>query len=900
MKKPTRTRTARPLAAFFVAALLLGSAAGLRGQPAGDAGFEESYRFVGRQQGMPEQAIRALAEGFHGEIYLGTDEGLWRWDGRRGKRMPLPRAAYTCLHRGDDGALYGTANDTLFRYDGVLFTKKATATHPCLRHPPRPGPGDTAAPGSQDRHTIPPPRDTAAPGSQGLHTTPLPRDTAAPGPGSAPAAQPRLDVGAHSYSGTGEGLLIRHRSGWEKLVTPGCDNPWSVTPGENGGIILACHYRQLQSYDSSGRYLGSYSLPTAGLSPGEMQLFPGYLAEGPGRSYLGGFMGVYRLRDGRVSFFRMSGRDGSSTVEAFARDPRSGDILAAGRHISVFAADGSLRRDSIAVPAAVVGSHSATDILLTDAALWVSGKAGIGAYDRSTRRWRIYSPADSSLPTASPYHLFRTPQGRLFAGLPDGLAVLDSSGSRFARLFPDMIRQQVSEILHIGGDTLAVVEARRCYFFREKASGLELLRVFDEANGLMLLEMNENGALLHSDGRLYLPDFEGVSRFVPARLRGRSADSLRLVITALGDSLLPLAGPGGSDSPLVFGSRDLSVEYFLTGEMAGVARLQYRDGEGRWQDAGGTEGRASLHMLPPGLQRLQLRAYLPGVGEESLPVFTKNIRVALPYAAHPFFMKIILVMLALGMLIVAYFLWEGRFEARQMRRLNRMLLDARNRAIEAQLNPGFIERAMGAIRDDIRGGDRRGATRKLVHLARTLRRILDLTSHDEREGPRPAPEGLRARGEAGSVGLDGGDTNPLDSELSLLRDLVLIEEERRPGAFAFRLDVDPATREDNPPVPTLIVAPPVNWLLSGDPEEGPPVALLMLTVRMADDRLELLYEAFPEAGRRFRPDTHDFAASPEGRAFFERLRLMEAKGVPVAGEQVLDGRSLRVFVSFPV
>src|SRR5690606_12304818 len=119
----------------------------------------------------------------------------------------------------------------------------------------------------------------------------------------------------------------------------------------------------------------------------------------------------------------------------------------------------------------VVGSHSATDILLTDAALWVSGKAGIGAYDRITRHWRIYSPADSSLPTASPYHLFRSPQGRLFAGLPDGLAALDSSGTAFRRVFPAMIRQQVGEILHIGGDTLAVVEARRCFFFREKASG---------------------------------------------------------------------------------------------------------------------------------------------------------------------------------------------------------------------------------------------------------------------------------------------------------------------------------------------------------------------------------------------------------------------------------------------
>lgn len=895
MKKAPRPTL--PLAATLAVALLLGCAAGLSGQSDGGAGFEGSYRFVGRQQGMPEQAIRALAEGFHGEIYLGTDEGLWRWDGRRGQRMPVPRARYVCLHRGDDGALYGTANDTLFRYDGVLFTKKTSETHPCLQHPPRPGPDSSrataaASPGS--------PRDTNAPASPGIHAALPPRATNAPGSTGIPATQPRLDIGAHSYRGTGEGLLIRHRSGWQKLVTPGCDNPWSVIPGENGGIILACHYRQLQSYDSSGHYLGSYSLPTEGLNPGELQLFPGYLAEGPGRSYLGGFMGAFRLRDGRVSFFRMSGRDGSSTVEAFARDPRSGDVLAAGRHLSVFSGDGSLRRDSILLPAAVVGSHSATDILLTDAALWVSGKAGIGAYDRSTRRWRIYSPADSSLPTASPYHLFRSPQGRLFAGLPDGLAALDSSGRAFRRVFPAMIRQQVGEILHIGGDTLAVVEARRCFFFREKASGLELLRVFDEANGLMLLEMNENGALLHSDGRLYLPDFEGVSRFDPARLRGHSADSTRLVVTALGDSLLPLAGPGGSDSPLVFGSRDLSVEYFLTGEMAGVAQLQYLDGEGRWRDAAGTGGRATLRMLPPGLQRLQLRAYIPGIDEAALPLFTIQIQLALPYMAHPFFMKIILVMLALGMLLVAYFLWEGRFETRQVRRLNRMLLDARNRAIEAQLNPGFIERAMGAIRDDIRGGDRRSATRKLVHLARTLRRILDLTSHDEGEAPRPATAGSGAQGEAGSAGLDGGDTNPLDSELSLLRDLVLIEEEHRPGGFAFRLDVDPATREDNPPVPTLIVAPPVNWLLSGDPERALPVALLLLTVRTAGQRLELLYEAFPVEGQRFHAGRHDFAASPEGRAFFERLRLMEAKGVPVAGEQVLDERSLRVFVSFPV
>src|SRR5882672_10286544 len=69
-----------------------------------------------QQQGLPQDTIRAIAQTTDGYLWLGTDEGLARFDGYEfeifGKgNGDLPSNSITALSAGADGSLWiGTAN----------------------------------------------------------------------------------------------------------------------------------------------------------------------------------------------------------------------------------------------------------------------------------------------------------------------------------------------------------------------------------------------------------------------------------------------------------------------------------------------------------------------------------------------------------------------------------------------------------------------------------------------------------------------------------------------------------------------------------------------------------------------------------------------------------------------
>src|SRR5258708_2869754 len=80
-----------------------------------------------QEQGLPQDTIRAIAQTADGYLWLGTDEGLARFDGYEfvifGKgNGDLPSNSITALSAGADGSLWiGTANG-LTRYQKKRFT----------------------------------------------------------------------------------------------------------------------------------------------------------------------------------------------------------------------------------------------------------------------------------------------------------------------------------------------------------------------------------------------------------------------------------------------------------------------------------------------------------------------------------------------------------------------------------------------------------------------------------------------------------------------------------------------------------------------------------------------------------------------------------------------------------
>jgi ligand-binding sensor domain-containing protein len=68
----------------------------------GLTGDRVSIEAIGAKQGLPVDAVWAVAEGAAGELWLGTSRGLYLWQGRRGKRVRWQRFAVGTGQLADD------------------------------------------------------------------------------------------------------------------------------------------------------------------------------------------------------------------------------------------------------------------------------------------------------------------------------------------------------------------------------------------------------------------------------------------------------------------------------------------------------------------------------------------------------------------------------------------------------------------------------------------------------------------------------------------------------------------------------------------------------------------------------------------------------------------------------
>jgi ligand-binding sensor domain-containing protein len=80
-----------------------------------------------QEQGLPQDTIRAIAQTTDGYLWLGTDEGLARFDGYEfvifnKDHQDLPSNSITALSAGADGSLWIGTADGLTCYRDKRFT----------------------------------------------------------------------------------------------------------------------------------------------------------------------------------------------------------------------------------------------------------------------------------------------------------------------------------------------------------------------------------------------------------------------------------------------------------------------------------------------------------------------------------------------------------------------------------------------------------------------------------------------------------------------------------------------------------------------------------------------------------------------------------------------------------
>jgi signal transduction histidine kinase/ligand-binding sensor domain-containing protein len=91
------------------------------------------HRSWTQQQGLPQDSVRAIAQAPDGALWIGTDEGLARFDGVeftvfRQSRDGLPNSVVTALIAARDGAIWVATLAGVSRLDGTRFTSFTRAT----------------------------------------------------------------------------------------------------------------------------------------------------------------------------------------------------------------------------------------------------------------------------------------------------------------------------------------------------------------------------------------------------------------------------------------------------------------------------------------------------------------------------------------------------------------------------------------------------------------------------------------------------------------------------------------------------------------------------------------------------------------------------------------------------
>lgn len=597
-----------------------------------------------------------------------------------------------------------------------------------------------------------------------------------------------IDEGGRLFMATERGLMVMDLPGWERLEGLPCGNPWSVVPTVGGDTLLVgCHRGGIQCMGRDGYPV--HTIGFGGDSQTDHQVFPGFARNDRGDVYFGGYRGVYQwLAEGKVRHW-----PGPFTVEALAWDRRRGRLLCAGEDLRATGPSGQLEPVS-EIPKEISQHVSCTNLVLGPGGdIWIAGWGGVGRLD-SLGRWQLFLERDAKLPFESAFSLGFDGKGRLWCGGSEGLAVLCPGENAFRPVHAELFRDQVSQVLFLGADTLIVVGSKECSFLDLRSDPPRMLAFFDHHGSYNLLEPAENGASLDDQGYLWVAAASGIHRLQISGLREHRSEPPIILIDQVNG--VPVRQEDLRQPAFTVADDRVIIHFRVLGDMASRAEVLYRLSERDVWLPAGQDGVLILDDLAHGRQRIALRAHLPG-WPETKALTTLDLDIRIPFFQRPWPQRLAIATGGLLLLLVlagAYQQWRS---ARRMRRLQARIGQARLKTIQAQLNPHFLFNAMVSLQNSIRNRSREEASQQLVRLSRLIRQVLDFSAG--------------ATAKEGSMPL-----TPLDQELSLLLDYVRLEQEQRDPSFQFVLDLDPEVEEENPEVPPLLIQPFVeNAILHG-------------------------------------------------------------------------------------
>lgn len=441
-------------------------------------GLGSSYRVFGVRDGLPQSTVFALAQDRDGLVYVGTDAGLARFDGRGFSNLPLPAGQIDRVQRlvaDPDGSVWiGTQELGLFRLQDERITPVALGT---------------------GKHSI----------------------------------EALLLDAEQLWVGTPEGLF-RCRAGQCQFVSATQKLQIAILlRGEQEGqaclwIGTAMHglYR-LDDPDSATPVLATWHLSRNDGMPNDAVRS---LAQFGGDLWIGTGRGVLRWNPERAVVYDQRVGAGSTAMVMHLAEIDNQPRLQVGTYGSgllQFAADGSWQRESSAqgLPEDYIYDLLETRVGEVGDTLWV-GTASSGLARREPGRWRVFSEAEG-LPHrvvvgVGEVELFDGTRAT-WVGTLAGSRIMREG--RFVPLFPPGLSDAVTYAIAKHGDAIYLGTSRGLYAWQRDGS----VRLYDldnsELPGLAVLAINQSplfpGSLLlgTSHGVAELRDGQIIHKLFP-------------------------------------------------------------------------------------------------------------------------------------------------------------------------------------------------------------------------------------------------------------------------------------------------------------------------------------------------------------------------------------------------
>jgi len=535
----------------------------------------------------------AFAEGPHGEIWMGSEDGLFRWDESAGQ------ARATSVRAERSSWLDRSVRALLADRDGGLWVGTYSGLY---RHDPRTRPFEVL------RHA----RDDP--------------DSLAVDPVSTLLAEPDGTLWVGTFGGgldrfaSGSSRAQHHRARPDDPHALPSDLIWGLHRDHQGTLWVATDAGlavQPAGFAAFERVpLGSADPRAAAGEPRTTFV----TSDAQGTVWVASYSGFYAVdrrtrASRRFSVASAAGGPERDNVEEILPLPDGSLWLATAQQglVRFDPRSGAARAYPLATAqGTTIDRETIFDLAATrDGELWLATGGGLLHFDATSGRFERFG-REAGLPTAIVYSVIEDESGRLWLGTARGLTRFDP----------------------------AAPSGARC-------------RNFETADGLAGMELNRRAATRDREGRLLFGGVDGLTRFDPAAIEepappsGLTITSIT-VSSAAGERRVRPDEPG----PLIVSHREATLAFELSTlsfRKPPRDRFAYRLAglEERWNDAG-TRRLARYTQVPPGDYVFQARAAGPD-GGWSAPGIELPVVVTPPFWLRPEFRAAVALLVTAGL-----------------------------------------------------------------------------------------------------------------------------------------------------------------------------------------------------------------------------------------------------------